>query len=97
VNITSRQLRAFILTARHKCFSRAAEEMSITQSGISTLVRELESQLGFRLFERTTRRVGLTDPGVRFLPVANRCLRELEEAALHTGRSARAAGSSPPS
>ena len=97
VNITSRQLHAFILTARHECFSRAAEEMFITQSGISTMVRELESQLGFRLFERTTRKVRLTDLGARFLPVANRCLRELEDAALHTGRRARVAGPHPPS
>lgn len=45
--------------------------MHITQAGLSALVRELESQLGFKLFERTTRRVTLTDAGQRFLPTAH--------------------------
>jgi len=75
MNITSRQLKAFVLTARHQSFSRAAEELFITQSGMSVLVRELESQLGFRLFERTTRKVMLTEFGSKFLPVADRSLR----------------------
>ena len=46
MNITSRQLKAFVLTARHQSFSRAAEQLFITQSGMSVLVRELETQLG---------------------------------------------------
>src|SRR5438034_4691356 len=70
MNITSRQLKAFLLTAQHQSFSRAAEQLFITQSGMSVLVRELEAQLGFRLFDRTTRRVTLTEFGVKFLPIA---------------------------
>ncbi|HEX7220618.1 MAG TPA: LysR family transcriptional regulator [Burkholderiales bacterium] len=88
MNITSRQLKAFVLTARHQSFSRAAEQLFITQSGMSLLVRELETQLGFRLFERTTRKVALTELGARFLPVADRSLRELEAAAATLSRSA---------
>jgi LysR family carnitine catabolism transcriptional activator len=88
MNITSRQLKAFVLTARYESFSRAAEQLFITQSGMSVLVRELESQLGFRLFERTTRKVTLTDFGLKFLPIADRSLRELESAALNLSRSA---------
>jgi DNA-binding transcriptional LysR family regulator len=88
MNITSRQLKAFVLTARHQSFSRAAEQLFITQSGMSVLVRELESQLGFRLFERTTRKVTLTELGSKFLPVADRSLRELESAAAILSRSA---------
>ena len=80
MNITSRQLTAFVLIARHESFSRAAEQMYITQSGISIIVRDLESQLGFRLFDRTTRRVRVSEFGARFLPVATRCLSELEGA-----------------
>jgi DNA-binding transcriptional LysR family regulator len=91
MNITSRQLKAFVLTARNQSFSRAAEQLFITQSGMSVLVRELESQLGFRLFERTTRKVTLTEFGSRFLPVADRSLRELEAAAANLSRSAAAA------
>ena len=91
MNITSRQLKAFVLTARHQSFSRAAEQLFITQSGMSVLVRELETQLGVRLFERTTRRVELTEFGSQFLPVADRSLRELEAAAASLSRSAAAA------
>lgn len=92
MNITSRQLKAFLLTARHHSFSRAAEQLFITQSGMSVLIRELEEQLGFRLFNRTTRRVTLTEFGNRFLPVADRSLVELEAAAVNIGRSASTAG-----
>jgi DNA-binding transcriptional LysR family regulator len=91
MNITSRQLKAFLLTARHQSFSRAAEQLFITQSGMSVLIRELEEQLGFRLFDRTTRRVTLTQFGNRFLPIADRSLVELEAAAQNIGRSASAA------
>jgi DNA-binding transcriptional LysR family regulator len=91
MNITSRQLKAFVLTARHQSFSRAAEKLFITQSGMSLLVRELEEQLGFRLFDRTTRRVTLTEFGTRFLPIADRSIAELEAAASSIGRSANAA------
>ena len=91
MNITSRQLKAFLLTARHQSFSRAAEQLFITQSGMSVLIRELEEQLGFRLFDRTTRRVTLTEFGHRFLPIADRSLLELESAAHNIGRSASAA------
>jgi DNA-binding transcriptional LysR family regulator len=91
MNITSRQLKAFLLTARHQSFSRAAEQLYITQSGMSVLIRELEEQLGFRLFDRTTRRVTLTEFGNRFLPIADRSVVELEAAAQNIGRSATAA------
>ena len=91
MNITSRQLKAFVLTARHQSFSRAAEQLFITQSGMSVLVRELETQLGVRLFERTTRKVSLTELGLQFLPIADRSLRELEAAAASMTRSAAAA------
>ncbi len=88
MNITSRQLKAFVLTARHQSFSRAAEQLFITQSGMSLLVRELETQLGVRLFERTTRKVALTEFGTQFLPIADRNVRELEAAALNLSRAA---------
>lgn len=90
MNITSRQLKAFLLTARYQSFSRAADQLYITQSGMSVLVRELEAQLGFRLFERTTRKVMLTKFGSKFLPIADRSLLDLEQAAVNIGRSASA-------
>jgi DNA-binding transcriptional LysR family regulator len=92
MNITSRQLRAFLLTAQHQSFSRAADQLFITQSGMSVLVRGLEEQLGFRLFDRTTRRVTLTQSGVKFLPVADQSLVALEAAVASIGNSASESG-----
>ena len=63
IDFTSRQLRAFLLVAQHGSFSRAAGTLFITPSGVSVLIRELEVQLGVRLFDRTTRRVALTVAG----------------------------------
>lgn len=94
MNITSRQLKAFLLTAKHLSFSRAAEQLFVSQSGMSVLVRELEEQLGFRLFERTTRNVKLTEFGMRFLPIADRSVLDLESAVAEIGRSAHAANGS---
>ena len=96
MNITLRQLKAFVLTAKHESFSRAAEQMFITQSGISIMVGELESQLGFRLFHRTTRKVRLTEPGSKFLPTATRCLSDLEGSVSNLRHAARTAAASCP-
>jgi len=88
MDLTSRQLRAFLLVAQHRNFSRAAEALFITPSGLSILMRELESQLGFRLFDRTTRQVVLTAHGHELLPIAQRSLAELDGAVSRIGRSA---------
>lgn len=85
---TSRQLRAFLLVSQHRSFSRAAEALFITPSGLSVLVRELEKQLGFRLFDRTTRHVALTSSGSDFLVVAQKSLAEVDAATARIGQSA---------
>ena len=81
MNISSRQLKAFLLTARLGNFTKAAEAMHITQAGLSVMMRELETQLDARLFDRTTRTVSLTGAGEKFLPAAIRALEEIEGAA----------------
>jgi DNA-binding transcriptional LysR family regulator len=78
MNVTMRQLKGFLLVARHRSFSRAAEQMFMTQSGLSVLMREIEKQLGFRLFDRTTRTVELTQHGTQFLAVAQDQVRSFE-------------------
>jgi DNA-binding transcriptional LysR family regulator len=83
MNLSMRQMRAFLHVARIGNFTRAAEQAHMTQAGLSTLVREMERQLGVRLFDRTTRMVGLTAAGRRLLPVVERVLGELDEV---TGR-----------
>jgi DNA-binding transcriptional LysR family regulator len=90
MNLTLRQLRAFVLTANHRSFSRAAEQLFITQSGISVMMREMEIQLGFRLFDRTTRKVTLTPFGKELLPVAQSSLQALQSSVSEIARNASA-------
>ena len=67
IDFTSRQLRAFLLVAQHRSFTRAAGALFITPAGLSVLIKELENQLGARLFDRTTRQVALTATGAELL------------------------------
>lgn len=88
MDFTSRQFRAFLLVAQHRSFSRAAEALYITPSGLSVLIRELETQLGFRLFDRTTRHVGLTSCGNELLGVVRESLEKVDGTVSRIGRSA---------
>ena len=78
VDFSSRQLRALVLVAHHRSFARAAEALYITPSGLSVLIRELETQVGFRLFDRTTRHVAPTVQGAELVQVARRTLDDLD-------------------
>lgn len=80
MNFSVRQLRAFVEVAHLASFTRAAERVHVTQAGLSAMIRELEAQLGARLFERTTRSVMPTSAGRALLPSAERVLAELERA-----------------
>jgi len=79
MEFTSRQLRAFHLVAEHRNFTRAAEALFLTPSGLSVLVRELERQIGFRLFDRTTRQVVLTAQGSELLEITRPALHALDD------------------
>lgn len=59
-------LQTFELAARHESFTRAAEELSLTQSAVCRQIAGLEDFLGLRLFRRTRRGVKLTDAGVSY-------------------------------
>lgn len=85
MNLSVRQMRAFLQVARIGNFTRAAEAAHLTQAGLSTLIREMERQLDARLFDRTTRMVALTAAGRRLLPVVERVLGELDDVAAHLG------------
>jgi LysR family carnitine catabolism transcriptional activator len=89
MEVSTKQLRAFRLVAQHRNFTRAAEALFITPSGLSVLIRELESRVGFRLFDRTTRHVELTPHGSELLAVIQRNLEELDAAIARIGRHAR--------
>ncbi|MAF04845.1 MULTISPECIES: LysR family transcriptional regulator [unclassified Herbaspirillum] len=62
-------LRAFEVSARHLSFTRAAEELSVTQTAVSMQVKNLEQRLGVTLFRRLPRGLALTDEGLALLPV----------------------------
>jgi LysR family transcriptional regulator, transcriptional activator of the cysJI operon len=76
--ITTSQLRAFSAVARHRHFTRAAEELQIAQPSVSYQVRELERQMSVRLVDVVGRRVYLTDAGERLAERAAGLLNELE-------------------
>lgn len=80
INFTTRQLRAFLMVAQYRSFARAAEALYITPSGLSVLIRELESQVGFRLFDRTTRHVAPTAHALELLPIVRRSVEEIDDA-----------------
>lgn len=72
-------LQAFECAARHGNFTRAAEELSLTQSAVSRQIRDLELQTGLLLFERVRQRVILSEAGARFLPEVRRLLSQSEQ------------------
>jgi DNA-binding transcriptional LysR family regulator len=85
-NFTVRQgaldgVQAFLSVALHRNFRRAAAELGVTPSAVSQAVRTLETRIGASLFIRTTRSVGLSEAGDRFLSRAKPAFEELIAAA----------------
>ncbi|TPK87472.1 LysR family transcriptional regulator [Mesorhizobium sp. B2-4-12] len=81
-NFTVRQgaldgVEAFLSVARHRNFRKAAAELKVTPSAMSQAIRTLEARIGAALFIRTTRSVGLTEAGERFLSRAGPAFEEL--------------------
>jgi len=70
-------VEAFLSVAQHRSFRRAAAELGVTPSAISQAIRALEARVGAALFIRTTRSVGLTEAGQRFLSRAKPAFEEL--------------------
>ena len=84
-------VEAFLKVARHRNFRRAAAELGVTPSAVGQTIRALEERLGVTLFTRTTRSVGLTEAGERFLARAKPAFEELVAA----GAAARELGRRP--
>jgi DNA-binding transcriptional LysR family regulator len=80
VGVELRQLEYFAAVARHRHFTRAAEELYVTQSALSQQVRRLEEELGLALLLRTSRGVELTPAGADLLARAESILTEVERA-----------------
>jgi LysR family glycine cleavage system transcriptional activator len=80
-------LRVFEAAGRLLSFTRAADELHVTQAAVSHQIRSLEEQLGQPLFKRSTRRLALTAAGQRLLPVATASFTALERAIADLRRS----------
>ncbi|CAN7315171.1 LysR family transcriptional regulator [Acidovorax sp. LjRoot66] len=71
-------LRAFVVVARERSFTRAAAQLGLSRSGLSHAMLALESRLGVRLLARTTRSVSTTEAGARLLATVAPRLQEIE-------------------
>ncbi|MDB5768488.1 MAG: LysR family transcriptional regulator [Collimonas fungivorans] len=72
--VTLRHLQAFVELAGKNSFSKAAQELSVTQPALSAAIKQLENQLGTKLFDRTTHQIELTRQGAVVLEYAKHLL-----------------------
>jgi DNA-binding transcriptional LysR family regulator len=84
MNLTLKQLRAFTAVADAGSFTDAAKRLYLTQSGLSLMVKELETELGVRVFDRSTRKIKLSVAGADFYPLAAKVLEDLDSAVKST-------------
>lgn len=79
-NATLRQLKVFEAVARHLSFSRAAEELHLTQPAVSTQIKTLESHVGLELFEQLGKKVYLTQGGAELLWHSRAIIKQFQDA-----------------
>lgn len=80
MNLSLRELAAFVALAEQRSFTRAAVDSHLSQPAFSALIRALEQTVGARLFDRTTRSVELSAAGSVLLDAAPRLLRDAQQA-----------------
>ena len=73
-----RHIRAFLAVAKHSNFTRAAQELHVSQSALTVQIQQLEETLGVKLFDRNKRRVALTDAGRQVLDPLQRIVIDSE-------------------
>lgn len=87
------ELKAFVAVVDRASFARAADHLGLSRSALSQVIRQLETRLGVRLLNRTTRSVAATEPGRRLHERVAPMLREMDDAvAQAVGAAARTAG-----
>lgn len=72
-------LPVFVSASRHLSFTKAAEELCVSQGAVSQNIRKLEEALGFSLFHRFTRHISLTDDGARLVGTLHKSLAEIHD------------------
>lgn len=82
-------LRAFAVAGRHLSFTRAADELHVTQGAVSRLVKQLEEDLGVSLFSRGPRGLELTEAGAAYLPPLSDAFDRIQAATRLIARSGR--------
>jgi DNA-binding transcriptional LysR family regulator len=84
-----RHLRYFVVIGEEQHYGRAARRLNVAQPALSRQIQDMETEVGFKLFERLPRGVKLTAAGAHFLKDARRILQEVNEATARAGRVAR--------
>ncbi len=79
MNITFRQLKVFAAVSKHLSFTRAAEELCLTQPAVSMQVKQLESQLDVPLFEQLGKKIYLTEAGEEVFHYARSIAQQIDE------------------
>src|SRR6267154_1325171 len=77
-----RHLRYFVAVGEEQHYGRAARRLRVAQPALSRQIQDLEEELGFKLFERLSRGVKLSEAGKLFLEDARRILQEVSEAGI---------------
>jgi DNA-binding transcriptional LysR family regulator len=75
-----RDLQVFLSVSKHLNYTRAGEEINLSQPSVSVRVRQLETELGVKLFEQLGKKVVLTDAGQLLVPYANRVMAAVDDA-----------------
>lgn len=80
MNVTLRQVRSFLAVARCGSFTRAAQLLHLSQPALTIHIKQLEEELGIRLFDRSTHHVRLTPAGTSFMPIIQNAINGFENA-----------------
>lgn len=79
MNLSIKQLRAFLILSEHDSFTQAAKRFNLSQPAFSTIIASLEDEIGYRLFDRDTRKVELNANGIHFIDIARRLILDYDE------------------
>lgn len=77
-NLNLNALSTFVCVSRHLSFTKAAQELHLTQGAVSIQIKQLEQELGFQLFQRRTRKIFLTPEGMDLLEVVEPALARIQ-------------------